>query len=56
VKVVKARLGHATSKTTLDIYGHLWPDEEGTTRLVVEAELGQVDKASRVTGVSQRPI
>ena len=53
VKVVQARLGHASSQTTLDIYGHLWPDEEDTTRLVVEAELGQVGFSPRVADVSQ---
>ena len=26
VKVVQARLRHASAKTTLDTYGHLWPD------------------------------
>jgi integrase len=25
VKVVQARLRHASAKTTLDTYGHLWP-------------------------------
>ena len=27
VKVVQARLRHASAKTTLDTYGHLWPDQ-----------------------------
>jgi integrase len=26
VKVVQARLRHATGTTTIDTYGHLWPD------------------------------
>jgi hypothetical protein len=26
------RLGHSSAKTTLDIYGHLFPDEEDRTR------------------------
>jgi len=26
VKIVQARLRHASAKTTLDTYGHLWPD------------------------------
>jgi len=25
VKVIQARLGHASAKTTLDVYGHLFP-------------------------------
>lgn len=32
VKVVQARLGHATAKETLDTYAHLWPDDEDRTR------------------------
>jgi integrase len=40
VKVVQRRLGHASAKTTLDIYGHLWPDDEDRTRAAIDAELG----------------
>lgn len=32
VKVLQARLGHASAKTSLDTYGHLFPDEEDRTR------------------------
>jgi len=35
VKVVQARLRHASAKTTLDTYGHLWPDSDETTRAAV---------------------
>jgi integrase len=42
VKVVQRRLGHASASTTLDIYGHLWPDDEDRTRAAVDAELGVV--------------
>jgi len=28
VKVVQARLGHATAAETLDTYSHLWPDSD----------------------------
>ena len=31
VKVVQARLGHATAAETLDTYSHLWPDSEDRT-------------------------
>lgn len=37
VKVVQARLRHASAKTTLDTYGHLWPDTDDSTRAAVEA-------------------
>lgn len=40
VKVVQARLGHASAKTTLDVYGHLFADEEDRTRAAIDAELG----------------
>ena len=30
VKVVQARLGQKTAQATLDTYGHLWMDDEGT--------------------------
>jgi len=37
VKVVQARLRHASAKTTLDVYGHLWPDSDDSTRAAVDA-------------------
>lgn len=40
VKVVQRRLGHASAKTTLDVYGHLWPDDEDATRAAIDHELG----------------
>ncbi len=35
VKVVQTRLRHASAKTTLDTYGHLWPDSDDTTRAAI---------------------
>lgn len=35
VKVVQARLRHASAKTTLDVYGHLWPDTDESARTAV---------------------
>jgi integrase len=52
VKVVQRRLGHASAKTTLDIYGHLWPDDEDRTRAAVDAELGT---ALEAPAASPRP-
>lgn len=40
VKVVQSRLGHASARTTLDVYGHLWPDDEDATRAAIDGELG----------------
>lgn len=48
VKVIQSRLGHASAKTTLDVYGHLFPDEEDRTRYAIEAEL-------RPPAASRRP-
>jgi integrase len=39
VKVVQARLGHATAAETLDTYSHLWPDSDDTTRTAVDSAL-----------------
>ncbi|HEY1914261.1 MAG TPA: site-specific integrase [Streptosporangiaceae bacterium] len=39
VKKVQARLRHASAKTTLDTYGHLWPDGDDTTRAAVSSVL-----------------
>jgi integrase len=39
VKVVQARLGHASAAETLDTYSHLWPDSEDQTREAVDAVL-----------------
>lgn len=41
VKVVQARLRHASAKTTLDCYGHLWPDSDDSTRAAVDAVLSE---------------
>jgi integrase len=37
VKTVQVRLRHASAKTTLDTYGHLWPDRDESTRAAIEA-------------------
>ena len=39
VKVVHHRLGHGSAKTTLDTYGHLWPDADESARAAVGAVL-----------------
>lgn len=40
VKVVQARLGHASATETLETYAHLWPDSEDLTRQAVDEVLG----------------
>jgi integrase len=39
VKTVQARLRHQSAITTLDTYGHLWPDADESTRSAVTAVL-----------------
>ena len=39
IKVVQTRLRHASAKTTLDTYGHLWPDSDDSTRAAVDKVL-----------------
>jgi integrase len=36
VKVVQERLGHSSAMITLDVYGHLWPDDADLGRGVIE--------------------
>ena len=48
VKVVQARLRHASAKTTLDVYGHLMPDREESTRNAVESIMAARIPADRV--------
>ncbi|HEV2069481.1 MAG TPA: tyrosine-type recombinase/integrase [Acidimicrobiales bacterium] len=43
VKAVQRFLGHTSAKTTLDVYGHLWPDEEDRTRSALDAALAAED-------------
>ena len=37
IKTVQARMRHASATTTLDTYGHLWPDADESTRAAVGA-------------------
>lgn len=40
VKVVQKSLRHSSAKTTLDTYGHMWPDKEESARAAVSQVLG----------------
>lgn len=40
VKVVQTRLRHASAKTTLDVYGHMWPDKDESARAAVSVAFG----------------
>jgi integrase len=47
VKVVQTRLRHASAKTTLDTYCHLWPDSDESTRAAIDAVLVARTELSR---------
>jgi integrase len=54
VKVVQARVRHASAKTTLETYGHLWPDADESTRAAVGAVLAVRMDSSGVLADSVR--
>jgi len=57
VKTVQARLRHASAKTTLDTYGHIWPDRDESTRAAVDAVITARTEQGRNRGdtIRQRP-
>jgi integrase len=50
VKIVQARLRHASAKTTLDTYGHMWPDRDESTRAAVDAVITARTEQGRNSG------
>ncbi|HZV26365.1 MAG TPA: tyrosine-type recombinase/integrase [Acidothermaceae bacterium] len=52
VKVVQALLRHASAKTTLDTYGHLWPDSDESARAAVGLVLAARADSLRTKGVA----
>jgi integrase len=49
VKVVQKRLGHAAAKMTLDVYAHLWPEDEDRTRDAIDAVFPAERRDTNVT-------
>ncbi len=49
VKVVQARLRHASAKTTLDTYSHLWPDSDDSTRAAIDNAMAAREGNLRAT-------
>ena len=45
VKVVQARMRHASAKTTLDTYGHLSPDRDDSTPTAIDAVIEALAKS-----------
>jgi integrase len=52
VKVVQKRLGHMSAQMTLDVYGHLWPDDDDQTRDAVLGPAG-VSRMRHVEAVGE---
>lgn len=50
VKVVQTRLRHASATTTLNTYGHLWPDADESARAAVAAVIVSRADSLRTTG------
>ncbi len=50
VKVVQARLRHASAKTTRDTYAHLWQDCYESTRTAIAAVMQEHAEALRSSG------
>lgn len=50
VKTVQARLRHGSAKTTLDVYGHLWPDTDDRSRAAVASLLRPEYRLSTANG------
>jgi len=46
IKTVQARMRHAGARTTLDTYGHLWPDADESTRAAVGAVIAERIKSA----------
>ena len=41
IKTVQTRMRHALARTTLETYGHLWPDADESTRSVIGAVIAE---------------
>jgi integrase len=46
IKTVQARMRHASATTTLDTYGHLWPDADESTRTAIGAVIAERAKTT----------
>jgi integrase len=54
IKTVQERLRHASAKTTLDTYGHVWPDRDESTRAAVDAVITARTEQRRNSDESDR--
>lgn len=54
IKTVQARMRHALATTTLNTYGHLWPDADESTRSAVGAVIAERMDSSKATAYNLR--
>jgi integrase len=54
VKTVQARMRHASATTTLNVYGHLWPDADESTRSAVGSVIAERMDSSETTAYDLR--
>jgi len=54
IKTVQARMRHATARTTLDTYGHLWPDADESTRTAIGAVIAERMDSGGITAYPLR--
>ena len=53
MKTVQARPRHGSARTTLDMYGHLWPDKDESTKAIVDSVI--IEQGSRPTPTLRVP-
>lgn len=56
VKVVQKRVRHASAKTTLDTYGHLWPDTDNSTRAAIDDVIAARAGGSSAASTDRRGV
>lgn len=53
IKTVQARLRHASATTTLNVYGHMWPDRDESSRAAIaEVFAGRTEHAKSPAGAN----
>ncbi len=48
-RLVQTRMRHANASTTLNVYGHLWPDRDETSRAAVDRAMATREEVSMLT-------
>jgi integrase len=56
IKTVQARMRHALATTTLNTYGHLWPDADESTRAAIGAVIAERMDSSETAAYDLRTV